>query len=471
MTCVFTSPSPEDVDLTELYAGAALLGMEALPQAETIARVCQARDESGMPAYRHVAVQSPRRAGKSTSLAQLALGRMASRPGYRIISTAQTGDIARRMWREEVVQLLDARFVGIDEEDRPYTARVANGTEVLRWENGSTWRPVTPSPLSYRSQAADLLLFEESGHIAPALAADLRAGAFPTMTTRPGAQAWIVGTPGQVRAGLLWDALVAGREGRPRRGAVDWTIGDSLSIVRPDGTLDEELLAQVHPGIGTLTTMAVMLDEFAEYPPHQFAAEYAGVWPPDGTVSAIDPEVWAAAEVPQEALPERVALAFDVEMDGTAAALCAAWKDEDGVAYVGVVEHRAGISWLPATAHAVARKHKAKVRFDAVGGNHGPAGEIARRRPTIQMAPGGVKDAQAAAQLLVSELEEGRVKHFGQTSLNAAAKGASWRLQESGRLFARRRSAGDVSPLVAASLALYELRTTPERRPITMASA
>lgn len=105
----------------------------------------------------------------------LALGRMVRRPGYKIISTAQTGDIARRMWRE-VVQMLDQQYAGMEDEDRPYKARVANGTEELRWSNGSTWRPVTPSPLSYRSQAADLLIFEEAGHIAPELAADLQPG-------------------------------------------------------------------------------------------------------------------------------------------------------------------------------------------------------------------------------------------------------------------------------------------------------
>ncbi len=464
------SKIPRGVDLEEAYIGAELLSFDLKPQGVFIAQVAQACKKDGKPLYRQLAVQVPRRAAKTTSTTMLALGRMVSRPGYKIISTAQTGDIARRMWRE-VVQMLDQKYVGMEDEDRPYKARVANGTEELRWSNGSTWRPVTPSPLSYRSQAADLLIFEEAGHIAPELAADLRAGAFPTMDTRPGAQVWIIGTPGRARAGLLWDALVAGREGRSGYGLVDYTIGDDQLITNEDGTLNEKLLRKVHPGISSgLTTMEVMRERFAGMSPFDFAAEYAGQWPADGTTSAIDMEAWNAGAVPQVPLPERFGVAYDVAPDSSSAAVCAAWRDEEGVAYIGILEHRQGVSWLARTVHGIGKKHHLPIRYDGIGANHGPATEVDRMRG-VKVISSPARDMQGATQALVSALADGKLRHFDQGSLTSAAEGAAWRQSEGGRYFARKASANDIAPLVAASLALWEFDQTPERRPITIRRA
>lgn len=459
MLCT-VSDAPADVDLGPLHFGAELLGFDVKPQGLAIGRVAQARREDGRPLYRQVAIQVPRRAAKTTSTTELALGRMAETPGYRIISTAQTGDIARRMWRD-MVQMLDTHYATTPEDERPYRARIANGTEVLTWENGSTWRPVTPSPLAYRSQAADLLIFEEAGHIPPELAADLRAGAFPTMDTRPAGQVWIIGTPGKQRAGMLWDALVAGRAGKQGFGVVDFTIGDDLSIVHEDGALDVELLARVHPGIMSgLTTVEILLERFETMSVHDFAAEYAGQWPPDAHTSAIDMDAWDANAVPVSALPARFGLAFDVANDGSSAALCAAWRDDKGMAYLAVVEHKTGTSWLARKAHAVAKKYRVPIRYDGVGANLAPAREVERLRG-VETESGGMRDAMAAAQVLVRDLGEGKLRPFSQGSLRASAEGATWRVVEGGRLFGRKKSVTDVTPLVAASLALWQYDQQP----------
>ncbi|MBD8077689.1 hypothetical protein [Cellulosimicrobium arenosum] len=461
--CLAVSDFPVMPDVTAYEVGSELLGFDTTPQGYVIAGVVEARNEEDRPLYRYVPIQVPRRSAKTTSTSCVALGRMVATPGYRVMSTAQTGDIARRMWRE-VVQLLDAHYASVDEGSRPYKARIANGSEVLTWENGSTWRPVTPSPLSYRSQAADLLIFEESGHIAPELAAELRAGAFPTMDTRPQGQVWIIGTPGPTRAGLLWDGLVKGHAGRARWGLVDFTIGDSRSITHEDGSLDLDLLQEVHPGLRSgLTDLDIMEERFEGMSVLDFAAEYAGQWPPDASTSAIDLDAWAASALtPLPSLEDikRFGLAFDVAPDGSSAALCAAWRDEDGVAHLGVIEHRAGVSWLADVVHAIATKYRLPVAYDGIGANHGPAQEIERKRG-VNLVRLGMHDVQAAAQGVVSHLTDGRLRHYSQGSLTGAAEGASWRSSEGGRLFGRRRSTADASPLVAASLALAQYDALP----------
>lgn len=465
--CLEVSDIPVDTPVDDYLAGLELLDLGVTEQGLVIAGLVSALGPTGRPLYRQCAIQVPRRSAKTTSTTAVVLGRMVNRPGYKVISTAQTGDIARRMWRETVTAL-DMHYASVPEDSRPYTARVANGTEVLTWENGSTWRPVTPSPLSYRSQAADLLIFEESGHIPPALAADLRAGAFPTMDTRPTGQVWIIGTPGPSRDGLLWDGLQAGREGKRRRGLVDFSIGDGRSIVREDGTLDDQLLLQVHPGlVSGLTDMEIMEENFEGMSVLNFAAEYAGQWPPDNSTKAVDMQAWGLAALSPQDMPsletvERFGLAYDVDPDGRTAALCAAWRDEDGVAYVAVIHYAPGTSWLAEMAHAVASKYHLPVAFDSVGANHGPAQEIERTRG-VRLERKNMRDMQAAAQGLVSHLTDGRLRHYSQGSLTSAADGATWRATDGGRLFGRRRAQADAAPLVAASVALAQYDDLPQR--------
>lgn len=467
---VFVSAVPADVDISAIHAGAEMLGFDVKPQGLEIAKVCQARREDGRPLYRRVGIQVPRRAAKTTSTTMLALARMASIPDYRILSTAQTGWIARSVWRE-AVDLLELHYADTDEEDRPYRVRIANGTEVLTWNNGSTWRPVTPSPLSYRSKAADLLIFEEAGHIAPDLAAELRAGAFPTMDTRPQGQVWIIGTPGKQRAGLLWDALVAARAGKPGAGAVDYSIGDAASITHEDGSLDVDLLEAVHPGLAWgLTDLETMVERFEEMPLHEFAAEYAGQWPADASTGAFDMDAWGRSAGPHLPPPDRFGLAYDVAPDGSSAAVCVAWRDDAGVAHVGVLAHRAGVSWVAPFLRTTATKYKVPIRYDGIGSNHGPAQELDRLRGTKTIS-GSIRESMGALQRLVSVLEDGQLQHMDQGSLTSAAEGAVWRQVEGGRLLGRRTSNADVSPIIAAALALWQFDQAPAKQTVKIRRA
>ena len=464
-----------DTDVTEAEEGVELLGLDLKPQGLLIAGVCNAVREDGRPRYRTVAIEVPRRSAKTTSTTGLALGRMKRRPGYRIISTAQTGDIARRMFRE-TLQALDVAYAGVEEDARPYRARIANGTESLTWENGSVWRPVTPSPLSYRSAAADLLIFEEGGHIPPDLAADLKAGAYPTLDTRPHGQVWVIGTPGPRREGMLWDALEAGRAGRSRTGIVEYALADGLDITKEDGTLDLDVLRTVHPGLSSgLTDDETMVERFESMPLLDFLAEYAGRWPSDNLTTALDLEVWEANRRPiaDAVKPDRAALAFDVAPDDSRASLVLAWRDEEGRAHLMVADHREGSGWLTDASVRTSRDYgRAPVGHDVIGANQAVAESIGRSKGAPRLSPFGLRQMMGAAQVLAREVAAGRVVTYGQPALDNAAQGASWRdVRDSGRLFARKASKGDVSALVAASVALALYDSQPVRQPTVMAFA
>lgn len=452
-----------------------MLGLDLFPQGERIAGLLEARRGEGVR-YRTCVVQLPRRATKTTALWSVIIGRAQSRPGYRCLITAQSGSMASRILLDHAGLLLAS---GAAVESRERTQDYAEGKVVvyrnggrehLDFPNGSRIWVVPPDAGNVRSAAADDVIIDEAGEADPAKAADFLAAVRPLRLTRgPLAQIVVAGTPGKVRAGPFWDLLQRGRANDRAVGILDYSIRDD------EDAEDRKIWRRVHPGPSSrlangrvLTPMSALEEEWREVGPVAFSRELLARWPFDGSTSAIDQVAWASAGVPERAVPDRFGLAFDCAPDGSAAALCAAWRDDDGLAYLSVLDYRFGVSWLSGVAHAVARKYRVPVRYDAIGANHGPAQEIARQRGANVVA-GTSKDAQAASQLLVSTLTDGRLRHFGQASLNTAAQVATWREREGGRYFGR--SHGDISTLVAAALALYQFDSQPVRKvPVVITS-
>lgn len=464
-----------ETDTRTAELGAEALGLPLFEQGRNIARVLEARKPGPRDAVRFgtVVVQLPRRATKTTSTWATIIGRALTRPGYKCVVTAQSGAVASRILLEHAELLIrngrcvesrDARDAG----ERIVLFR-SGGRERLEFPNGSRIWVVPPEAGAVRSAAADDIVIDEAGEFDGDKGNDFLLGVLPLMDTRgPLAQLIISGTPGKSRDGVFWDHLEDGRNDADEDlGIVDYSASDD------DDPEDEAVWLRVHPGPSSLledgyplTPLETLRKRRRKLGPVGFAREYLCLWPMDSRTSAIDLEAWEAArarglelhdgEVPP--VPDSPGLAYDVAPDDSTAALAAAWRDDEGRAHLLVVDYRPGVAWLSRYGHALARKRRVPIRYDGIGANHGPARAIERLRG-VETKGGAVRDAMAAAQLLVSELKAGTLVVYGQDSLDAAAEGATWRVSEGGRLFARKASAADVCALVAAALALYEYDT------------
>lgn len=491
----FATPLPRDTNIDAGLRGAKLLGLDLKDQGQRVARLMEARhrrrpDEA---LRQELVVEMPRRSTKTTSIMSVQLGRADTRPGHRCVITAQSGNIASQILREHAMILIARGYAVESRQRHRKPGRIVfyanGGRERLEWPaTDADGRPidvnsddvdemsdderaqirlgsqiwcVPPDAGAVRSRASDDIWIDEAGELPGPSGHELLTGVLPLMDTRGTlAQLIVSGTPGVARAGMFWDLLEEGRAGGAMApGILDYSAADH------DDATDPKVWRRVHPGLSSgMVTRKILDRRLYRLGEPKFAREYMCMWPVDGSVSAFDLGRWRAAAAPQRPLPKRFGLAYDVAPDSSTAAVAAAWRDDAGIAHVAILDYRAGVSWLAGVVHGVARKYRVPVRYDGIGANHGPAGDIGRRRG-VQLVVGTLKDAAAAAQLIVSDLNDGILVQFDQSSLNQAVEGAAWRDTEGARVFARKQAAGDVSPVVAGSLALYQFDQLPVPQP------
>jgi hypothetical protein len=474
----YCSPVPAGTDISAAIAGAALMGLPLTPQGIIIASVLEAPSGeldplSGqqIPLYSEAAVEVPRRSTKTTTIQMVLLGRCAQRPGYQVVSTAQDGTRASQFFMQ-MVRMVEAKLhlehrtladVGIRQIYK------SQGREFIEWLNGSRWWVVKPESGALRGAAADVMWFDEAGELDPDKSADLVAGALPIMDTRPLGQVIISGTPGLVRAGLFWDSLEAGRRDPEANGVVDFCAPDYA-----DPT-DEANWWRYHPGLACgLTTIAKLRKNFDKMPVAQFAREYLCIWPADRTVSALDLAKFNAGKVsPIAGAPEGAAwaAAYDCHIDGLSASILVGWWEHEGAeAHIQVMEHRAGVDWLPA---ALAQLLKAcpgvPVGYDPIGQNQVVAQQLAGMPavPKDALRPMTMREVSASASMMAGAVDQETIRWGESKSLGLAVEGANWRFSGDNRFFGRKSAAVDISGIIAGSEALYlasGLKPRQERR-------
>ncbi|WP_036963665.1 hypothetical protein [Promicromonospora kroppenstedtii] len=491
------SEVPEGTDVSETRKGMEMLGFTAegdeglFTQSLNVGRVLAAKDGEGGSLYKQVIVEIGRRATKSTSIMATLIGRAMARPGYKAVVTAQSGVIASSIILEHGEMLENNGYAGYkrktsDDVEGDGTMRLLRngGREKIEFSNKSVIWCVPPTAAAVRSKAADDVWIDEGGEHEGEKGQSFLDGVRPLMDTRGElAQLILSGTPGIARVGMFWDALEDARKGTdPDDGIVDYSLSDEEYgelDPRPWDDLSEEqqeieraVWRRIHPGPSsykpdgsTLTSVRTLERRRAKMPFHQFVREYLCYWPADAMTSAIDMGAWAACERPAVSLPDKWAWAYDVAPDGSAAAVCAAWRDDDGNAWLEVLDYRPGTDWLPKFVQAHRGTQRFGIAYDAINANLDPAAVMEAFKPRVKTnglhMSKGVVPAQAR---FVRELNAGRIRHSGQPTLTTALEGARWRESEGGRLFGRKASANDVAPAVAASLALHVYDTDVAKR-------
>jgi hypothetical protein len=167
----------------------------------------------------------------------------------------------------------------------------------------------------------------------------------------------------------------------------------------------------------------------------------------------ISQEEWAAVLDTESVLLDPVVIAFDVSPNRRTA-IVAAGLNEQGRMHVEVVHARAGTGWVEERLAALYEKHLVE---EVICDGYGPAAAIARKADAagvkIRLLDSG--EYGKACGLFVDAVGERTLRHIGQEELDHAVKGAKARPLVDRWAWSRTKSTVDISPLVAATLALW----------------
>lgn len=451
------SPIPEGTDIRAAVIGSRMLGLALTPQGCIFAGVLEAKNDQGLPLYDDVTGEIPRRATKTTTVQNVLLGRCVTRPGYRVIQTAQDGTRASIVFMDMVRTLERVTPV---EEERGWTVFKSTGREYIQFDNGSRWWVAPPKSSSFRGLAADVIWFDECGELDPVESDDLEAGALPVMDTRDDAQVIKTGTPGLVRAGMFWKSLEAAEAAPHELGVLRFAARDSEVVdiegIVESGNLDKikALLLRVHPGLACgLTSMAKMLKRLATMDLAKFIREYLCVWPPDMSATALDLVKWKATECSPGPAPVGTpwAIGYNVGIGGVAGAIVAGWFDDNGEPHGQVMEYRVKSDWMVEELARAGKAHsRVPVGYDNIGDNIAVAQALGRKprynAKVLQALP--LREVAAATATVATHVDNGTAHHGTSPAFDKAAASATWRESGGSRLF-RRIEGADISVLLA----------------------
>jgi phage terminase large subunit-like protein len=324
--------------------------------------------------------------------------------------------------------------------------REANGDQGIEMMSGQRLRFMARSKSSGRGFSADALLLDEAQELSdPTWAAIL-----PTMSARPNPQAWLAGTPpGPEANGEVFTRMrAAAKDGKDSRLCwMEWSCPDDVDLD------DRRAWAQANPGLGRRIDTSAIAGERAAMDETTFARERLGVWFRSGGTVVIPEDTWASLADEHSTPMDPVSFAIDVSPDRVTS-IAVAGVRPDGRVHVEVVENRGGTAWVPdRVADLVAQWSPSAVVMD-------PSGPVGALKPALLDRGVPLKETTAremaqACEAFLSAILEGGLRYRDRYGLTSAVLIARKRPLGNSWAWNRKDRSSDISPLVAATLAVY----------------
>jgi hypothetical protein len=255
---------------------------------------------------------------------------------------------------------------------------------------------------------------------------------------------------------------------RLRQEALDGESDDVLYVeLSADGDADPNDRGQwskANPSYPTRTSERAILRLKKLLSAEDFLREGLGIWPPESGSRIIPSELWAGPLAAAGAeRPAQVAFALHVNPDRTRAAVAYAGRRPDGLMQVGLVDWRAGTSWVvdrlvelrkrwsPAAVAVDTRSEGLLLDLEKAG--------IAVPEDPDEPEPGDLviptaADTAAAYAMFVDTARAERLRHADDAPVNTALAGARTRPLAGGATWDH-RGPGESGPLKAVTLAAW----------------
>jgi hypothetical protein len=403
---------------------------------------------TGLPAYREVILTVPRQSGKTEEFLSWQIDRSLNwgKP-QRSAFTAQSGKDARDKWLDELFPLIR------NSKLKPLIAQINEGmgNESIRWKTGSIIRLLSTSTSSGHSKTLDQAVLDEIWHDVD----DRREqGLRPALITRSDAQLLVCSTAGTQASTVL------NRKRRAGRLAVEQDMGFGVAYFEwsaPDewDPSDEESYFSFMPALcpdppcrcgarkwrHTIELDAISAERLA-MEPMEFVRAY-GNRTTQAADELIPADVWQKV-CSQEASPQgEVRFALDVAEDRSSAAICAASGN-----VIELIDHHRGTEWVAARANQLTAKHNSVVWLDSTGPANALIPELNNSKTL------NARQVVDACGAMYDAIIDAKVVFRSHPDLDQAIAGVAKQRSGDTWRWSRKSSSSDITPLVAATLAL-----------------
>jgi len=397
---------------------------------------------TGRVAYRELIVTVMRQNGKTVLVLSVEVDRCVS-PSWggpqRVVYSAQTGWDARRKLLEDHVPML---------EMSPLSGALGRvlrgaGNEAVVWSNHSRIELMPSGPAAGHGRTNDLAVADEAFDDED----DRREQALlPSMVTRPDAQLMVVSTAGDDRSLWLRSKVEAGRAAAARN------VGRGICYVEysiPDGDdVDDPEVWWAHmPALGWTIGEDVVAHARQTMSDQAFRRSFGNQWVSAGE-RVIPAEFWGRVCSDDAAPSGRLTFGVDVSADRTKAAIAAC-----GGGTVELLEYGDGVGWVVDRCRQLHERWGGRFVFDGSGPGDGAAVELRALLGGRTVESFTPRQVAVACGRFYDAVVDATLQVRRSAALDVAVDGLAKRTVGDRWLWSRSASTGDVSPLIAATLA------------------
>lgn len=323
-----------------------------------------------------------------------------------------------------------------------------------------------------QSLSGDTVIIDE----AYKLASDFIASLAPTLAARPEPQIIYGSSAGHVGSAPLRALRDRGRVGDHRLAYVEWSATprkcaepdcdhalDAVGCFLDDESAWLECCTAVRRGRVTLETLRGMRRTFAA-DPMKFAREFMCLWDDPGGLEAdspLDLDMLAELRRPRSRIVDRRTFALDVAPRRRFACIVAAGLSVEDLVHVEIPSRRGEAAYWRGTARVIPTFKRLRKRFAGATvrmlAKSQAATSFAAKLVELGYAVDLVQpgDWPAMCSGLAEAVDDSLIAHLGDaTLLDAAKAGVAVDVGEEQWRWGRRKSAGDISPLIAMTLAV-----------------
>ncbi len=333
--------------------------------------------------------------------------------------------------------------------DMVQEVRRTNGQEAIVLNNGGSIEFAARSKSSGRGFSTDVLVLDEIQECT----SESIAALLPVISASAMPQQILVGTVpgptanGEVFTGIRNDAF----EGKnPRLSWMEWSADK-------DADLDDiQTWLDANPAAGIRLQLDTIRDERSVMDDETFMRERLGIWDAVVSNAVIDATSWGLVADGASQAGDQLAFAVDISPDRSQASVGVAGMREDGLYHVEVIENRRGTDWVLSYLTAlVAQWGPVAVVVD------GPASSLVPELEQLEVPVHKLSPSEfgAACGLFYDSVMNRAMRHPNQPLFNSAIESARKRPLGDMWAWGRKNAASDITPVVAATLALYGLVT------------